>query len=164
MISIIEDTSFIVAVLDAGDIFYEDAWKTLEVFSPFLDKVRIIIPSVMLLETTTTLLKKGLSKSRVEEKLWKLLHRKEVMVVDIPANLFIKLPYASFTVRELKTYDLVLGTLGFEYSALILTFDKKIREKVKGIYPAIYYCSSKGDTKNESELFVEDLKKRTKKF
>jgi len=61
----------------------------------------------MLLETTKTLLKKGISKSRVEEKLWKLLHRKEIMIMDIPANLFIKLLYISSTIRELKTYDLI---------------------------------------------------------
>jgi len=72
-----------------------------------LDKTKIIIPSVMLLETTKTLLKKGISKSRVEEKLWKLLHRKEIMIMDIPANLFIKLLYISSTIRELKTYDLI---------------------------------------------------------
>lgn len=62
MTSIIEDTSFIVAVLDSGDIFFEDAWKVVEVFSPYLEKIKIIIPSIMILETATTLLKKGDTK------------------------------------------------------------------------------------------------------
>lgn len=139
MTSIIEDTSFIVAVLDSNDIFFEDAWKVAEVFSPYLEKIKIIIPSIMILETATTLLKKAIPKSRVEEKLWKLLHRKEIMVVDVPSNLFIKLPLYSSYLKSLKTYDLVLATLGIEYNALILTFDKKIREKVKNIYPFIYF-------------------------
>ncbi len=58
MTFIIEDTSFIFAVLDGTDIFWEDAWKIVELLSHSLDKTKIIIPSVMLLETTTTLLKK----------------------------------------------------------------------------------------------------------
>ncbi len=41
----------------------------------------------MVLETATVLLKRGLSKSDVEEKLWKLLHREEVMVTDISYKL-----------------------------------------------------------------------------
>lgn len=163
MTSIIEDTSFIVAVLDSNDIFFEDAWKVVEVFSPYLEKIKIIIPSIMILETAITLLKKGIPKSRVEEKLWKLLHRKEIMVVDVPSNLFIKLPLYSSYLKSLKTYDLVLATLGIEYNALILTFDKKIREKVKNIYPFIYFCSSEGNMKNEIQLFSNELQKGYKK-
>lgn len=82
------------------------------------------------------------------------------MVVDVPSNLFIKLPLYSSYLKSLKTYDLVLATLGIEYNALILTFDKKIREKVKNIYPFIYFCSSEGNMKNEIQLFSEELQKR----
>jgi len=163
MTFIIEDTSFIVSVLDSEDIFFKDAWKTLEVFSPFLNKTKIIIPSVMVLETATVLLKRGLSKSNVEEKLWKLLHREEVMVTDIPVNLFVKLTHFSGDIMQLKTYDLVLATMGIEYNALILTFDKKIRGKVKSIFPYVYYCSSEGRMKNELQLFAQEFTKRVGK-
>jgi len=86
------------------------------------------------------------------------------MITDIPANLFTKLLYISSTTKELKTYDLILATLGIEYNALILTFDKMIRKKIKGIYSVVYYCSSQGNMANDSPLFAKNFKERTKGF
>jgi len=57
-----------------------------------------------------------------------------------------------------------LATLGIEYNALILTFDKMIRKKVKGIYPAVYYCSSQGNMEDDLPLFAKNFKERTKRF
>lgn len=82
------------------------------------------------------------------------------MIVNIPENLFMKLSKFKPIITNLKTNDLILAILGMEYNALILTFDKKIREHVKNIFPYIYYCSSKGNMKNEIKSFVEELERR----
>lgn len=44
MIYIIEETSFISAVLDSNDLFHEDAIKTFQIFSLFKNNIKVIIP------------------------------------------------------------------------------------------------------------------------
>ena len=57
----------------------------------------------------------------------------------------------------LKTSDFVITSIGLDYDAQILTFDKMMRKRVGKAYPHIYYCSNRSGMKDETEQFLNDL-------
>lgn len=156
---ILEDTSFIIAELDTQDGFHEKAiaLATTVLINPsVLPKIGIILPSIVLLETTAVLLRRGVSPKDVETKLWGLLHLPHILPISVPETLFIKFIDLPPSFRELKTADLTLTALAVEYDAQILTFDHKLKNKIHPSYHYIYDCASK----NEQELFAKDLFQR----
>ena len=158
---IIEDSSFVVGLLDKNDKFHPDAR---EIFKIILNKqqyLKAILPSVVIYETITALLRKGYPYTQVERKIWNLLHIDELIVVNLPVeNAFRvgkRLPNNFGIEYKITTLDWLIVGCGIDFEGQILTFDYKLVKRVKKIYPYIYYCSGLDKHENETSAFLQDL-------
>ena len=159
---ILEDSSFLIGTIDTKDKFHKYAIGLEKVILNHPDispKIWRIFPSIVLLETTAVLLRRGMSPVDVETKLWNFLHLPHVLPVSVPETLFIKFVKLPRPFWELKTSDLTLTTLAVQYDAQILTFDKKLKNRISSSYRYIYNCSNK----DEIRAFVEDLFEKIQK-
>jgi predicted nucleic acid-binding protein len=146
-------------VIDTKDKFHKEAIalvKTILNNPNILPKIWIILPSIVLLETTAVLLRRGIPSEDVEAEIWKFLHLTYVLPVSVPETLFIKFLNLPSPFWKLKTADLTLTALAVEYDAQILTFDEKLKKNIYPSYSYIYNCANK----NEQNLFVKDLAQR----
>jgi len=158
---IIEDSSFVVAAMDKNDIFHRDAVFIFKKLLENRDKLKILIPPLGLYEIIVTLSRKGVEHNIIEQKILNLLHINEIIVTSITETSAFKhcknLLNLSSQQRALRTADFLITSLAIDYEAQILTFDKKAWRKIKPVYNKIYYCSSLGDMKDESQMFLRDL-------
>jgi len=161
---IIEDSSFVVSVFDPQDEFHNDGVQVLNYLkaiitystnSTKIDKngIKIILPSLVLFETATTLLKKGIKVEEIEEKIWKLSHLTEISIIEIPSLFFTRICTSPEKIKPFKTSDLLICLTAIEYNGLILTFDKKMWQRVKEFYPYIYFCKKQEELKK----FINEL-------
>lgn len=153
------DSSFLVATISKGDVFHHDA---VYIFRKILENkrdVRIVVPSLVFYETIVTLYKKSESKTKIEKWMWKFLRSDLIInVSQIETGAFkmcdkIKYPQ----IAGLKTQDFIISSVGMDYQAQILTFDKEIRKRIWKIYKDIYYCSVIGNMEDETPLFLSKL-------
>ncbi|MCD6096927.1 PIN domain-containing protein [bacterium] len=160
---IVEDSSFVVAVMDKNDEFHQDAVSVFEKLMEKKDKVKILIPPLGLYEIIVTLSRKGIHHKMIERKIISFLHINEVIVAAITESSAFKHCKSLLNLPSqkhfLRTGDFLIVSLAVDYEAQILTFDKKAWRKVKPIYKKIYYCSSIGKMKNETKDFLNDLDK-----
>lgn len=159
------DSSFLVAAISKDDLFHRDA---VYIFRKILENkrdVRIIVPSLVFYETIVTLYKKNESKTKIETWMWKFLRSELIInVSQIETGAFkmcdkIKFPQ----IAGLKTQDFIISSVGMDYQAQILTFDKEIRKRIGTIYKDIYYCSRIGSSTDDTPLFLAVLYEKTGK-
>jgi len=159
---VVYDSSFLIATIDTGDEFHRDA---IYIFQKILEeraKIKIIIPTLVFYETIVTLIKKeAASREQIEKKLWNLLYSNIVLNVALIETAAFKTckRLAGWDLSKLKTADFIISSVGLEYDAQILTFDKEIRKNLGTYYPSVYYCSPIGNMQDESERFLQDLYK-----
>ncbi|MBA7490367.1 hypothetical protein ES702_00905 [subsurface metagenome] len=158
---ILEDASFVVAVIDINDKFHNDAVYIFKKILKDRKEIKIIIPSIVFFESIITLIKKGIDKNLVEDKLWKFLYILEILNFPIIETSAFKLckTLSSGQLVNLKTSDYMIVNIGIEFDAQILTFDKKMRNRVRKIYPTIYYCSAIDTDEDDTERFLKDFDK-----
>lgn len=158
---IIEDASFIVATIDKNDAFHGDAVFIFKKLLENRDKIKIIVPPLGLYEIIVTLRRKGVAHSEIEKKILNLLHIKEIIITSITEASAFKHCKTFLNINSqtsaLRCADFLIVSLGMDYEAQILTFDKKMWTKVKPVYNKIYYCSSVGNMRDESNVFLNGL-------
>ena len=156
---ILQDSSFLIATLDDDDLFHKEAIGITGQLSKNEQDVKLIIPSIVFFEVFTTLIKKRFPKNIVEKSLWGFLQQDNILTVSVIATMAFRLGnrLASKSLSGLKTSDFVITSIGLDYDAQILTFDKMMRKRVGKACPHIYYCSNRGNMKDETERFLDDL-------
>lgn len=162
---VLEDSSFIIATIDPNDKFYEDAIFIYDKLLSAGDSIKIIIPSPVFFESIFTLLKNGIDRKVVEERLWNFLFMDQIVNITLIETMAFKLAkdLTLGQIGSLRTNDYLISSIGIEYDAQILTFDRKMYDRVKSIHPQIYFCSSADNYEDESLLFLKDLAKITKR-
>ena len=158
---ILQDSSFMIALLKEDDSFHNDALRLSYSLSKYKQDIKFVIPSIVFFEVFATLIKKGIPKKVVEKSLWTFLHQDNILTVSVIETMAFRFGnrLKSELLKGLKTSDFVITSIGLDYDACILTFDKKMSQRVLKVYPNIYYCSNRGGMKDETERFLYDLQK-----
>src|SRR3989344_2817753 len=158
---VVEDSSFIVATIDKTDPFHKDALYIFKQLLSKTGKIKIIIPPLALYEVIVTLHRKGLSHKKIEQVVMNLLHIKDIIVLSITETSALKhcTRFLNQTnqATALRTADFMITCIGLDFEAQILTFDRKLRDKVKPVYPSTYYCSSVGGFVDETGDFLAEV-------
>ncbi len=154
---IFQDSSFVVATMDKNDELHKEAVFVFQELWKDRKDVKILIPPLGIYEIIVTLKRKGMDHDTITEKIMKLMHIKEVIissVSEVSAFKHSKLLLKNNNQEEsLRTNDFMITSLGIDYDAQILTFDKKMWEKTKKVYPDIYYCKEEEEIKR----FISDF-------
>lgn len=169
---VLEDSSFVIAVMDKDDCFHRDAVYVFKELLKRQNDIKVLIPSVVFFESLVTLVKKGLPEQEVESKFWKFLHLENVINVSVIETMAFKLCRRlgkNSNYQQLKTSDFLIANTAIEYDAQILTFDKQMRNRIFPNYAEIYYCSEIGlgstdSFKDESAKFLKGLDSAIKKL
>jgi predicted nucleic acid-binding protein len=158
---VLQDSSFLIPVLDDNDVFHKDALRVSKELSKYKGDINFVIPSVVFFEVFATLIKKGIPRQIVEKSLWKFLHQDNILTVSVIETMAFRFGnrLQSKSLSGLKTSDFVITSVGLDYEAQILTFDKNMRKRVVTAYSDIYYCSNRGKMKDETERFLNDLQR-----
>ena len=144
---IVEDTSFVVSLLNSTDTNHQIA---LEIFKKILEaknKVRIVIPTTVLFETLFALIRNRIPKMIVQDKLWKLLMIFDVFNFSILETTVLRLsnqiePYILNLPLEsgIQANDLIVLCASLDLEcAPVLTFDKQMKTKFNSLHKKIYY-------------------------
>ncbi len=141
---VLQDSSFLIASLDENDIFHKDAIFIFKHLIKNRNDIKVIIPTLVFYETIISLIKKGgISRTEIERKLWNFLYHDMVINISL-----------------LKTPDFIIVNTGIEFDAQILTFDRQMINRVKLLYPQIYYCSEHGGFYDQTLDFLTDFYKK----
>jgi predicted nucleic acid-binding protein len=154
---IVEDSSFVVALMNKADLSHEKALFIFKkLLSQYLGKVRIVIPTTVIFETLFALIRNRTPISIAQEKLWKLLMIYDILnatILETTALRFGKkvepLIHSLPPNAILPANDLIVIATAIEYeNALILTFDKVMKDKFSKIYPQIFYALNEKEKDN----------------
>jgi predicted nucleic acid-binding protein len=160
---VIEDSSFILAVLDSGDALHQDAIYTFNELSKRKSYIKIIIPPLVLYEVIVVLRRKGVTSVKIENTLMRMVNIDNVCVFAISEMSAFK--HAKHTLnstdqnKALRTSDFLIFCVADELHGSILTFDKKLHDRCKTVYPHVYYCSSQGGMTDETRDFLQHVDK-----
>jgi len=138
---VVEDSNFIISVIDPDESFHFQAILLLNELITRKNNIKIIIPSIVFFESVIKLLQRGVSPKKVENSLWDFLYRSEILNVTFPETAAFRIgKYLQGVNLEIKTSDLLVGHCGIEYEAQILTSDKTLwRALKKNNYQKAYY-------------------------
>lgn len=154
-IYLIEDTSFVVSLMNSADPNHGCALSLFKEFVNYHNKVRIVIPSIVVFETLFALIRNRIPKSIVQEKLWRLLMVYDVFnypILETTAlrigprmeRCILNLPQEA----KLQANDLIVMATSLEFeNAPILTFDKQMKTQFSSIHGNIYYGLDNEDYK-----------------
>jgi len=160
-IYVVEDSSFVVALMNTTDTFHKKAYFIYKkLISQYSDKIRIVIPTTVIFETLFALIRNRIPVKVAQEKLWRLLMVSDILnatILETTALRFGKKiePFITSLPKEaiLPANDLIVIATALEYeNALVLTFDKKMKNRFSSIYPKIFCCLNKED---EDRFFKE---------
>lgn len=158
----VTDSSFLVAVVNPDDTYHSDAR---DIFDQLLAEdldVTVIVPPIAIYEVISVLARAGFDHGVIEEHIMKLLRIPKIITLSIAELSAFR--HARTLLREgdqsgsLRTADFMIACIGLDFEAQILTFDRKVIDKVKSVYSKIYYCSSVGGYPDETSDFLEELK------
>ena len=156
---IVEDSSFVVALMNKADLSHERALFIFKkLLSQYSGKVRIVIPTTVIFETLFALIRNRTPISIAQEKLWKLLMIYDILnatILETTALRFGKkiepLIHSLPSNTSLPANDLIVVATATEYeNALVLTFDRTMKNRFSKVYPKIFYAL---DKKEEDEFF-----------
>lgn len=145
---IVEDSSFIVALMNKADLSHE---KALFIFKKLLSqysrKVRIVIPTTVIFEALFALIRNRTPILIAQQKLWKLLMVLDILNATILETTALRLcrkvePIIHSLPQNaiLPANDLIVIATAIEYeNALVLTFDRVMKNRFSKIYPQIFY-------------------------
>lgn len=132
---ILEDASFVVALIDKDDNFHEKSWKIFNNFVKIKQYIRILIPSLAFFESFAVLTRKGIPYKDINEVMWRLLHREEVFNVSLIEIMAFRMcrKYCDIlqddSIKDgqganifIKSTDFFISCTGIDYEAQILTF------------------------------------------
>jgi len=163
---VVTDSGFLIAVVDETDTFFKDAIFIFRKILAKKDKVKIVIPPLAMYELIVTLRRKGFTPRKVEGIVSRFLHMKNTMLLSITETSAMKhcsrLMVPGSQANALRTADFMIASVGLDFEAQILTFDRKVLDKIKPIHPSIYYCSGVGGFTDETGDFIAELDKLTK--
>lgn len=155
---IVEDSSFVAAVMDQNDVFHKDALFIFQELSKRNDKLKIVIPPLAIYEVVITLKKKGVPHNTIVNKIVNLIHIDNVLVNSInEISAFKHCKSLLNSNNGLRTHDFMIVSIAIDHEAQILTFDKAMWQKVRPLYNKIYYCSCEGSMLDETSIFLTDL-------
>ena len=126
---IVEDSSFIVAIMDSGDAFHSDAFSVFREILKNRDKIKVIIPPLVLYEVIVALSRRRINHAIIEDKILRLLHTREIIVFSIAETAAFKHCKSLLsTVSQsqgllLRTADFMIVNLAIDCEAQVLTFD-----------------------------------------
>ncbi len=155
---IVEDSSFVVAVMDENDAFHRDAISVLRGLENQNSDFRVMIPPLVVYESIVTLRKKGIPHYIVVDKMIKFIHLENVLLNSINEIAAFKHSKSLMNANgELRTHDFMIASIAIDFDAAILTFDKTMKTKVSNSYNKIYYCSSSGNMENDLNCFLKEV-------
>ncbi len=157
---IVEDSSFVISIIDSKDCFHQKAIDILVKLNKFNSNTLILIPQIVIYETAVTLVRKGIDKNKVEESIRKLLFLENVRCIDITESSlfrFCKNIQNISGFNLLKTSDFLIVSIAKDFSAKIITFDVQMRKSIKSSYQNIFCCDDIKDVKDETNDLIKSL-------
>lgn len=157
---IVEDSSFIISVFHETEPFHKEAVSLMEQILERKGAVRIIIPSVIFYETIFNLVKRGVPRNVVEDKLWKLLYIDQVFNVSLVETSAFRL-FKKFPIQYLQGFgsmDYLIMSTALALDATLLTYDKGMRRNAGKIYKKIFYAAPDEEFPEDTKNFLAELK------
>jgi len=157
---IVEDSSFVIGIIDKNDFFHSKAIGILLKLSEFNSNLIILIPQIVIYETIITLVRKGINKDRVEESIKKLLFLDNIRCIDVTESSlfrFCKNIKNNSGFHLLKTSDFLIASIAKDFSAKIITFDLQMRNSIKSSYSDIFCCDTIKDIPDETNDLLKSL-------
>lgn len=158
---VVEDSSFLVALIDNQDTFHGNALFVYRAIADRKNNLKIIIPALALYEVIVTLHRKGTRHSKIEEAIMRLIHIDYVITTSLSELSAFRHSKKILTntnqASALRTNDFYITSTAIDYEALIVTFDKPMREKVGQYYDKIYFCSRFCNMTDETNNFISEL-------
>lgn len=153
--TILQDSSFIIAVVNEKDIFHTEATEVIDDLIKYKSKIRLVIPAIVFFETMFKLIQRGVKPEFVQQYLWKYLYEDEVLNVSLLETAAFRMSKKlAFSKIHLKTSDAIIALTGMEFESQILTFDNQMHKTLQAIdYKESYLCSKKSERKR----FLKEL-------
>lgn len=155
---IIEDTSFIVSVINSLDELHTEAFETLDILNS-LDKPIYVFPSIVIAETVVTLVKSGIHPDTVREKINYLSMLRRVIIQSTDPITVLR--YCSRYYNHLidsnpssiiRTNDYCIACAAIDYSAPVIASDKKMIRNLQRCHIPCYDFSSQSDRDKLADL------------
>ena len=160
---IVEDSSFLLSVLNPNDSLHNEAIETLEILSKF-SNITLVFPEIVIHETSFTLMRLGVSPELIREKINELSMLRKVIIFDM--NPFTSLRYISRYYNELtlaqrkrnitKTNDYLIGCSAIDFHAAVISSDSQMIEALNSFQIECFNFSEAESRKLLKEKF-EDI-------
>ena len=138
--SVLLDANFIVGLFNEHDALHEDSKFIFKLLWKERRKIKLIIPPLCIYEVIIVLKRAGVTEGTIQEKVMRLITLDNVIVHSINEMSAFRHCDGPLGASTLKTNDFIIASTGMDYEALIITFDKGMRDRVKPTYTDIFYC------------------------
>ncbi len=128
------DANVFSSLLHKDDALHRNAKEIFEIISKN-NKVKIIVPPIILYEICTVALKKGIDKKIIKEKTQRIIDWNKVSIVSLSELSIYK--HINRTARNhvrepaIKTNDLIILNTALELDAALVSTDKKLLKSAK---------------------------------
>ncbi len=138
---IVEDSSFVVALMNKSDALHERALLVFRKLYRNYSQVRIVVPTPVIFESLFALMRAGVDHQIAQEKLWKFLMVLNVLNFTILETTAIRFaPRIGPLLKNLNAEasipanDLIIIATSFEFEdAPIITFDVGMKRRFNAI-------------------------------
>jgi predicted nucleic acid-binding protein len=131
---IIEDTSFLVSIIDPQDIFHKQALECLEILLKY--KLTYVYPDIVLNEAAFIMMKSKLESRFIRKRITSLTLMPRVIIHNNDALTSIRYTSGRYnfltkdnstTAKHItKTNDYIISCNAIDYNAVVITGDKQI--------------------------------------
>ena len=160
---IVEDSSFLLSVLNPDDRFHDESLQTLEILTKF-SNITLVFPEIVIHETSFSLMKLGLPPELIRGKINDLSMLPKVIIFDM--NPFTSLRYISRYYNELtlgqnrrnitKTNDYLIGCAAIDFHAAVISSDTQMIEALNS-FQIECFDFSKIESRNALKDKFEDV-------
>ena len=156
--TVLLDTNFIVGLFNSADRLHENSSFIFKLLWKERSRIIMIIPPLCIYEVIVVLRRAGVDINTIQQKIMKLLMIDNMIVHTVNELSALRQSNGLLVGTTVKTNDFIIASTGMDYSALIITFDKGLRDRLKPLYEDVYYCTrASGAATNEMAPFLSKL-------
>lgn len=156
---IVEDSSFVVSLLNSNDSCHPIALKIFKIILSQTGKVKVVIPTPVIYETLFALIRNKIDRHIVEQKLWNMLMIEDILNYPLLETSALRLAKKTYSLINqlppdsiLPANDLMILTVALDFpDSCILTFDNGMK-KFASICPNLFCLLDDNGEKNFSNF------------
>jgi predicted nucleic acid-binding protein len=164
---VVLDTAFLAATVDSSDVFHNDAVFLFKELIERKNSVKILVPPLVLYELIVILRRKGVKPANLEKILFRFINLDYVSVLALSEMSALK--HAAHSLNDksqktaMRTHDFLIFCVADEFEGLLVTFDRKMIDKCKTIYPHVYYPAKVGGLTDDTAIILQEIDKKAGK-